>query len=92
MRLLSDESGEYCRFQYEVPENGVVVLIFFSTRCGNSQTLFRGLGSSAWVEDERVNVIAVESQGRLSPRRKCGVSFVPMRAAGSRMPIMAATA
>lgn len=59
--------GEYPDwFDYTVPEGGVAALIFFSSACGKSQALFRGL--SLLTDDPRVNVVPVTQDGRAAAR------------------------
>lgn len=55
--------GEYPEtFSYDVPEGGVAALIFFSSSCGRSQALFRGI--SVLTENPLVNVVPVTQDDR----------------------------
>lgn len=48
-------------FDYDTPEDAVTMLIFYGSDCGNSQSLFSNMAKCDWVDDPRVNIIAVQS-------------------------------
>ena len=48
-------------FSYDIPENGVTVLIFFSPICGNSQSLLSGLNYCTWLDNPYLNVVAIDA-------------------------------
>ena len=50
-------------FRYEVPEDGVAVLLFFKGTCGNSTKTLQQFAESRWIDHEQVNIFAVESHG-----------------------------
>ena len=53
--------GSECRFNYDVPEGGKTMLIFYSSTCGNSKYFLNGLSSSPLINDSNLNIVAVES-------------------------------
>ena len=55
-----DESGASESFSYTVPEDGAAVLVFYSSGCGNSQSLMSQLNDCSWLDSEYLNVVAVE--------------------------------
>ena len=50
-------------FDYEVPEDGVAVLLFFKGNCANSAAALRQFAESRWIDHPQVNIFAVESHG-----------------------------
>lgn len=50
-------------FSYELPENGVTVLIFYAGDCGNSTAVLRTFANSKWINHPDVYIRAVESRG-----------------------------
>ncbi len=55
------DSGEKITFSYEIPEDGVAVLIFFSTEWESSQTLMRMLNSASWLRNPWLKMVAIAS-------------------------------
>ena len=55
---LYDTNDNPSTFSYTTPEGGATMLVFFSTECPNSQTLFKRLNSAAWIKNPYVNIIA----------------------------------
>lgn len=50
-------------FSYDMPENGVTVLIFYAGNCGKSSQGLRTFANSKWIDHEDVYIRAVESRG-----------------------------
>ena len=48
-------------FSYDIPEDGVTILIFFSPFCPNSQNLMKQLNNSPWLHNPWLKVIAVDA-------------------------------
>ena len=44
-----------------IPENGVTLLIFFSTTCGNCMADTYAISNTSWIQNERLHVIALET-------------------------------
>lgn len=59
--LTDVETETRVRFDYEVPEDGAAVLIFFKTSCGNCQYAFSQLNEQPWVHNDKINFYAIES-------------------------------
>jgi len=47
-------------FDYNVPEDGISLLVFYSNTCGNSKRVVQELAQSEWADDPKVNLVAVE--------------------------------
>jgi len=54
-------SGNRQSFGYEVPENGVTVLMFFGGQCSKSTQTLKMFAESQWIDHDYVNFYAVES-------------------------------
>lgn len=58
--VYSFEDG-YMKWDYEIPKNGATVMIFFDPTCTTSQKFFLDLERQSWLDDERINVMALSS-------------------------------
>lgn len=63
LSVVNMEHQEVDWGQYEVPENGATVMIFFSSSCPTSSRLFLDLARQPWLGDERINVMALSADG-----------------------------
>ena len=61
---IYDASGNPSTFSYTGPQGGATMLVFFSTECPNSQTLFKRLNTCSWIKNPYVNIIAIETARR----------------------------
>ncbi len=52
-------TGEERPYSYEVPEDGVTMLVFFATQCGYSQSMFSALNKETWLDNPALNIVAV---------------------------------
>ncbi len=59
--VVSAETDAREYFDYEVPEGGAAVLVFFNTECGLCQYAFGSLDDQAWISSEKVKLYALES-------------------------------
>lgn len=50
-------------FGYEVPEDGVAVLMFYGGQCPKSSQTLKMFAESRWIDHDSVNFYAVESSG-----------------------------
>ena len=55
-----------CAFSYTVPQGGKTMLIFYSATCGNSWNMLSELSESPLLEDDSVNIVAVETYNELA--------------------------
>lgn len=55
---LSD--GSDAAFDYEVPEDGVAMVLLYSSKCNYSARVLRELSASPWLADPRVSITAVD--------------------------------
>ncbi len=58
----SQNAGEIV-FDYDIPEGGAAILIFFNAtgNCDNSNKLITGLSSTLWAKDARFNIVVADS-------------------------------
>ena len=60
-KLTDVNTGTLIPFNYEVPEDGVAVIYFYKTTCGNCQYTFSSLNETAWIRNDRIKFYAIES-------------------------------
>ena len=56
-------TGQKQTFNYEIPEDGAVMMIFFFEWCGYSRELLYELNGCEWLDNPALEVIAIESEG-----------------------------
>ena len=59
--VYEGKTGQVTTFAYEVPEDGAVLMVFFSVGCPYSTDLIRNLEQCEWIDNPALKIIAVES-------------------------------